>query len=139
MTSMIQNYGFTKTIVKDNNGKSKNEIQWVGDYDGNIANIDIDFDNNGNKDVIHMQLDNNDLRDLLGIQPINTPIEQRLVNDFLDESYRPMFLDNNMIIQTSHKNKSTKKHKRGHKHKNSHKHRRGHKYISTSYKHRTKN
>ena len=42
MSSSIQNYGFTKTLIKDNNLVLQNKtIKWNGDYDGNIANIHI--------------------------------------------------------------------------------------------------
>ena len=41
MSSYIQNYGFTKTFIKDNQHNLENEIQWKGDYDGKIANIDV--------------------------------------------------------------------------------------------------
>jgi hypothetical protein len=134
MSSYIQNYGFTKTIVKDNNRESKNEIQWIGDYNGKVANIDIDFDNNGNKEFINLQLDNKDLRNLLGIQPIEIPLEQRLVNDFLDKTYKPIVFENNLIKQRSHKHKKTHKHKykQLNKHKKTHKHKQNNSHRTSS-------
>lgn len=83
MTSYIQNYGFTKTLLKDKNNTLQNEIQWQGDYDGKMANIDVNINDNGNKQAINVQLDNNDIRQLFGIQPIEVPLEKRLANDFL--------------------------------------------------------
>jgi hypothetical protein len=79
----IQNYGFTKTLVQQNGHYSGNEMKWQGDYDGNVANIDININDNGISKHVSMQLDNNDLAHMLGIQPINIPLEQRLMNDFL--------------------------------------------------------
>jgi hypothetical protein len=79
----IQNYGLTKTIVEENGRYSENEMKWKGNYDGNIANIDVDINDDGFDKHVSMQLDNNDLVHLLGIQPIEKPLEQRLMNDFL--------------------------------------------------------
>ena len=88
MSSFIQNYGFAKTIIHDNHNKLHNEIEWNGNYDGNIANIDVGISNNGNQEFVSLQLNNNDLRQIFGIQPIEIPLEKRLMNDFL--SYKPM-------------------------------------------------
>jgi len=133
MSSYIQNYGFTKTFIKDNNRKIKNEIKWVGDYDGNMANIKIDINDNGNKEVVNMHLDNSDLRNLLGIHPVEIPLEQRLTNDFLGESYKPITLEGALIKsktkrRQNYKNKTHKKtyHKRRSNYKQSY-HKRGHK------------
>lgn len=79
----IQNYGFTKTLIQKNGRYSGNEMKWQGNYDGNIANIDININDNGFGKHIIMSLDNNDLAKLLGVQPVNIPLEQRLMNDFL--------------------------------------------------------
>jgi hypothetical protein len=113
MSNYVQNYGFTKTLVKDNGRKIKNEIKWVGDYDGKMANIYVDVNDNGNKQHVNMQLDNNDLRNLLGIQPINMSLDQRLYNDFL---HKPITLEGAL--------KKTRRHKRKHRH---HKKRKTHK------------
>jgi hypothetical protein len=80
----MQNYGFAKTIINKNNKKTKNEVMWNGDYNGNIANIEVNMNDNGNRELIKMQLDNNDILNMLGVQPINIPLEQRLQSDFLD-------------------------------------------------------
>ena len=84
MPSYMQNYGFAKTVINKNNKKTKNEIMWNGDYNGNIANIEVNINDNGNEKIVKMQLDNNDILHMLGVQPINIPLEQRLQNDFLD-------------------------------------------------------
>ena len=112
MSSYIQNYGFTKTLIQDNNNNINNEIQWKGDYDGKIANIDVDINDNGNRELISMQLDNNDLRHIFGIQPIQIPLEKRLTNDFLyKKSYKPITLEG-VLNKTKRRRHRKKHHKR---------------------------
>jgi len=101
MSSYIQNYGFTKTVIKKNNRKVKNEIMWNGDYDGDKANIHVDINDNGAKEHISMQLNNEDLMNILGIQPVEVPLEQRLSLDFLDEPYKPITLEGALIKKRS--------------------------------------
>ena len=97
--SYIQNYGFTKTLIRDNNQNINNEIEWLGNYDGNIANINININDNGKNEIIDMRLNNNDLMEIFGVQPVEIPMEQRLINDFLSypnenystiKKYRPL-------------------------------------------------
>ena len=117
MSSYIQNYGFTKTLIKNNNKKVKNEIMWMGDYDGDKANIHVDINDNGTKDHISMQLNNEDLMNILGIQPVEVPLEERLSLDFLDEPYKPITLEGALI------KKRSRRHNRKHKtvkHRNYH-------------------
>ena len=132
MPTYIQNYGFTKTYIKDNNKKVKNELQWIGDYDGNKANVKLDINDNGIKKVVSMQLDNNDLMNILGIQPIQKPLEQRLTNDFLDESYTPITLEGVLTKRKTRKHSSRKHSSRKHssrrnKYKHHHKRRKTYK------------
>lgn len=109
MSSYIQNYGFTKTLIQDNKHNLQNEIKWQGNYDGQIANIDIDINNNGNREFVSMELNNNDLRQILGIQPVEIPLEKRLMKDF---SYnKPITLDGALIKRKSRKHRK-KHHKR---------------------------
>ena len=109
MSTHIQNYGFTKTFIKDNNRKIKNELKWVGDYDGKNANIQLDINDNGRKEFVSMKLDNNDLIQLLGIQPVEVPLEQRLSNDFFDKPYTPITLDG-VLTKRKHRQHSSRKH-----------------------------
>jgi len=83
----MQNFGFAKTIINKNNKKTKNEIMWNGDYNGNIANIEVNMNDNGHREIVKMKLDNNDILNILGVQPINISLEQRLQTDFLDEQF----------------------------------------------------
>jgi len=112
MSSYIQNYGFTKTMIKDNDQIRQNEIQWKGNYDGNIANINVGINDNGNKEFVSMQLTNDDLMHLLGVQPVQIPLEKRLMNDF----YRPITLEGALIRKKSRKYR--KRHKRRKSYKN---------------------
>jgi hypothetical protein len=117
MSSYIQNYGFTKTLIQDNNHHSSNEIEWNSDYDGNIANINLNMNNNGNKEVILMRLNNNDLKELFGVQPIEIPLEKRLMNDFL--SHKPIILEGALIKKnTRHRKKNKQKKRTRHRKKN---------------------
>lgn len=117
MTSYIQNYGFTKTLFRDNENSLHNEIQWQGDYDGKIANIDLSVNDNGNEKLINVQLNNNDIKELFGIQPVELPLEKRLTRDFL--SNRPITLEGILIKRKSrrHRKKSIRKRKRKNKRK----------------------
>jgi hypothetical protein len=112
MSSYIKNYGITKTIIKDNEHKLNHEVKWMGDYDGEIANIQFDINDNGSKEFVSMQLNNTDLMKLLGVQPIQMSLEERLSQDFLGKSYnsyKPITLEGALI------KKKTRKHRQHHK------------------------
>ena len=111
MSTHIQNYGFTKTFIKDNNNNLQNEVKWIGDYDGDKANIQLDINDNGDKKLISMQLDNNDIMGLLGIQPVKMSLDTRLTNDFLNT---PIILEGALLTK-----RKTRKHYKKH---NSRKH-----------------
>ena len=110
MSSYIQNYGFTKTIIQDNKHNLHNEIQWQGNYDGKIANINVNINDNGNEEFVNMQLNNNDLKQLLGIQPVEIPLDKRLMNDFL--YHKPIALEGALIKRKRRKSHRKKHHKR---------------------------
>ena len=132
MSSYIQNYGITKTVMNDNNKKSINEVKWLGNYDGNVADIKIQMDTNGTKDNMELKLDNNDIMKILGIQTVEMPLDKRLLNDFMLEKekdhYMPVTLDSMLIRKKDkhtrrrrkqqhnyHLNKKNKKSKRNNK------------------------
>ena len=114
MPSYMQNYGFAKTIINKNNKKTKNEVMWNGDYNGNIANIEVNMNDNGNREIIKMQLDNNDILNMLGVQPINIPLEQRLQSDFLD-AHKFQALDNRSHNRIKYLNSHSKSKKTKHR------------------------
>jgi hypothetical protein len=106
MPSFIQNYGYTKTLIDNNNSIINNEINWQSNYDGKIANINVNIDDNGNTNNVSMRLTNEDIKRMLGIQPIKTPLEKRLRNDFLKT--RPIALEG-ALINTRRRKKRRRK------------------------------
>ena len=107
MPSYVQNYGFTKTLFKDNNNNEfNNTVKWKGDYDGKLANIDVDINDNGNREFVNMKLNNDDIRNMFGVQPVEGLLEKRLANDFLNKSkYKPITLEGALTKRRSHKHK----------------------------------
>jgi hypothetical protein len=79
----IKNVGITKTLINNNNETYANEMKWEGDYNGEIAKFNLDINDNGKKDYIHMELNNDDLLNILNTKSVNTPIHERLKNDYL--------------------------------------------------------
>jgi hypothetical protein len=94
LNTYIKNRGITQTIIHDNNHNHFNQINWDADYDGNIANIIVNSNNDGKRDRFNISLDNEDLANILNIPSINTPIDERLKMDFQESTYRvePYFL-----------------------------------------------
>ena len=91
---LINNIGTSKIIVHKNNHNYVNETKWDANYDGNIANIVIDSNNNGEKMQYDIQLNNEDLANMLTIEPIDVPIHERLASDFEDaDSYKPYYIE----------------------------------------------
>lgn len=83
MNTYIKNVGMTKTLININNKKSNKEIKWDGDYNGKIAKLNLNINDNGKKKGIHMELNNDDLLKLLNTPSINMPIDKRLEHDYL--------------------------------------------------------
>jgi len=84
MSTYIENTGFTKTFIQDNNHKKKYITEWDANYNGKKASIKINTNNNGKKDKIRMKLSNRDLEKILSVPAINKPLEIRLKENFLD-------------------------------------------------------
>ena len=118
MSTYIQNYGITKTLIKDSehNLDLDHQIKWVGNYDGNNANITLDINNNGSKEFVSMKLDNDDLMKLLSIHPVEMSLENRLSRDFLGKSYKPITLEGALIKRKTRKHRQHhKKHRKKHR------------------------
>lgn len=110
MSSYIQNYGFTKTLIKDNNRTLQNKmIKWNGDYDGDIANINIGINNNNKEKFVNIQLTNDELMDIFKIQPVEIPLEKRLSNKFLHKPIIGSFIKNKSIKKKHRKKRKTRK------------------------------
>ena len=128
MTTHIQNYGFTKTYIKDNKKRFNNEVKWIGDYDGDKANIQLDINDNGDKKIVTMQLDNNDIINILGIQPVQMSLENRLTNDLLNI---PITLEGALTERKPHNIYNHKSYSK--KHNNYSKRHNNHKSYSKKY------
>ena len=82
LNTYIKNQGITKTIIHENNKNHVNLIHWDADYDGNVANISINTNTDGNNNNYQFSLDNYDLENMLNVQSVNIPIHKRLQMDF---------------------------------------------------------
>jgi hypothetical protein len=82
LDTFIKNRGETKTILHNNNHNDVSKINWDAEYDGDIANVSLDFNTNGKKGHYDIQLNNNDLAEILNIPTVNSPIDKRLLYDF---------------------------------------------------------
>jgi hypothetical protein len=59
-----------------------NKIDWDIDYDGNVANIEMDVNSNGKSKHFNYELTNDDLVDILNVPSFQMPLEERLMADF---------------------------------------------------------
>ena len=99
LNTFIKNRGSTKTIIHNSNSSNNshndlnavNEIKWDADYDGDVANISVISDTNGQKKHFNITLDNNDLEHILNIPSVDMPIHKRLKMDFEEPYYKPEF------------------------------------------------
>ena len=82
LNTYIKNRGHTETLIHNNNQNKFNKIDWDADYDGNVANISLTSDLNGNQTQYDIQLDNQDLANILNVPSVDMPIHKRLEMDF---------------------------------------------------------
>jgi len=82
LDTYIKNRGSTKTLIYNNNQNDVNEINWDADYDGKVANISVDLQNNGRLKHYDVTLDNEDLANILNVPSVNMPLDRRLKRDF---------------------------------------------------------
>jgi hypothetical protein len=96
----IQNFGSTKTLIKNNNKHHEQELKWMGDYDGSEAKMQLDVINNDNdmenRKVYNFKLNNDQLGQLLGMNPVNRPIDERIRMDFLSDGNPDMEFNPNV-------------------------------------------
>ena len=79
----IKNKGVTKTVMRYNGRTKKNKINWNADYDGEVANISLEIEDDGVKDKYTSQLTNDQLVALLNPPQENQlSLDERLLNDF---------------------------------------------------------
>ena len=84
--SYIKNSGFTQTFIKNGKDSSISEISWDGDYDGKSADISLISNINGKKENVNFILNNNQIANLLNVPSINKSIDERLINDFSEQT-----------------------------------------------------
>jgi hypothetical protein len=92
LNTYIKNRGITKTIIHDNNHNHINMINWDANYDGDVANISFNTNNDGKSKHFDVTLDNEDLANILNIQSVDIPIDKRIQMDFQEPSYRHKLL-----------------------------------------------
>lgn len=84
MPNLIQTKGSNQTFYYNNNdGPHFHELKWNADYDGDVANVKLLSNIDGNKQKYGAQLDNEDLANILNVSSINMPLHKRLRNDFI--------------------------------------------------------
>jgi hypothetical protein len=88
LNTYIKNRGLTQTLIHTNNRNQFNETNWDADYDGNVANISVTSNTDGNKKRYNISLDNEDLANILNVPSINMPIDKRLQLDFVEPSFK---------------------------------------------------
>jgi hypothetical protein len=82
LNAYIRNNGLTQTLIKKNNRNHINQISWDADYNGDIANILVNTNENGKKDHYAFSLNNSDLEKLLNVSSVDAPLDSRLREDF---------------------------------------------------------
>jgi hypothetical protein len=87
LDTYIKNRGATKMLIYNNNHNDINEINWDADYDGNVANISLDLQNNGRQNHYDVTLDNQDLANILNVPSVNMPLDRRLKRDFKHQTF----------------------------------------------------
>tara|TARA_B110000285_G_scaffold51840_1_gene58963 strand:- start:182 stop:640 length:459 start_codon:yes stop_codon:yes gene_type:complete len=78
----IKNRGVSQTLYHNNNKNHFNETNWDVEYDGNVANVTVKSNADGEKQTTDFSFDNDDLAEMLNMPSVNGPIDQRLQEDF---------------------------------------------------------
>lgn len=98
------NIGSTNTTIKNNDTVTNSTIDWSGNYNGKVADIQVSVDDNGHKEEMNIKLDNDDLIKLLGIPSINKQLDERLMDDFYIRD-RPQIQSQSQVFQNQQYNK----------------------------------
>ena len=104
----IKNKGLTQTSVSGiNTQKTINELKWDAKYDGQKADIKVDYNNNGVKRKYELELNNNDINKILNIAnskngSSNTKLYERIQNDF------PTIIKRKKTYNSTHSSSSKK-------------------------------
>jgi len=107
---MIINKGNIQNSIYNNNKYNNSRIVWDASYDGELAKVDMNINDNGIKKHINMSLNNEDLADLLNVPSINEDLHKRIKKDFekknnlqnKSKSFEPLFIElkkNNLPLE----------------------------------------
>jgi len=97
----IQTLGTSETNMDVNNKKSQSKLKWLGDYDGEIAKLQVDINNDNNRKVYKFEMNNEQLSHLLGMPPVDMPLDKRLEMNFLGRE--PVRKDMDLMNELSNK------------------------------------
>ena len=79
---LINSKGETKTIIQHNNHRDVNEMKWDAKYDGAIANVSLNVNNNGKNTHKEFQLTNENLANIFTVPSVDASLDERLLKDF---------------------------------------------------------
>ena len=82
---MIKSTGIAKTILQHDNHIDMNETKWDADYNGSEGNISLNVNENGNEIHKDFHFHSADLARILTMPSVNSPLERRLMNDYLNK------------------------------------------------------
>jgi hypothetical protein len=88
LNTYIRNKGVSKTFIHKNNRNYISKTDWDADYDGDVANINVDENENGLHHHYRFSLTNEDLANMLNVESVNMPIDKRLEMDFNQQQPR---------------------------------------------------
>jgi len=98
----IKNVGSTETTYKENNKLPKrSSLKWNGNYDGNIAKINVSINDNGKRKKSKINLTNDEIISIISNHVNTTPIDERLFNDLLTPVNESDESDDMMITAVS--------------------------------------
>lgn len=79
----VTNQGNTQTKVYNNNNlMNEKDLKWDAKYDGKIADLNVEMDNNGQKKKLYMKFNNDDLAEILNVPSVSEDLFKRIKNDY---------------------------------------------------------
>ena len=79
----ITNKGNTQTkLYNNNNLMNEKDLKWDAKYDGNIAKLNLEMDNDGEKKKLYMKFNNEDLAEILNVPSVGEDLYKRIKNDY---------------------------------------------------------
>lgn len=100
----MKNNGFSKTIVVNNEKTNVQNIDWNTHFDGDIANINLNVQDNDKIKHYDIQLTNDEIKHIFNQPSHHDSIHNRLLNDFNTIHLQPKIKDKH-----KHKHKHIKK------------------------------